>query len=132
MSKYEIMIVVDGRLSEPDARLNISNLISLFETLPNYEEKVIFKDNLAYPIKKTKVGHRFILNFDLEDVSVLAEFNRLALLNKHILRHLVINESKDRSFRAKNNLKKIRDYEIRQEKYRIWLENKPPKPVGNS
>ncbi|OAL10289.1 30S ribosomal protein S6 [Candidatus Mycoplasma haematobovis] len=125
------MLVVDGDLSEASARSNISNLLALFEGLSSYQERVIFSDSLAYEIKKKKTGHRFILNFVLDEPSLLIEFNRLALLNKYILRSLVINESKDRGFRALNNPKKIRDYEIRQEKYQAWLEKGKNKDMTN-
>lgn len=131
MPSYEIMLVVDGDLSEASARNNISNLLALFEGLSSYQEKVVFNDELAYAIKKKKVGHRFILNFVLDEPSKLVEFNRLALLNKHVLRSLVINKSKDKGFRALNNPKKIRDYEIRQEKYQAWLEKGKHKDMSN-
>lgn len=122
VSKYEIMLVVDGDLSEIDARLCITNLLSMFENLPSYKEEISFSETLAYPIRKKIKCHRFVINFELENPSVLCEFNRLALLNKNLLRHLVINETKDRSWRARNNLKKIKDFEIRQEKFKQYLE----------
>ncbi|GCE63216.1 30S ribosomal protein S6 [Candidatus Mycoplasma haematohominis] len=121
---YEVMLVIDGDLSPEDARQEIASLLALVNEQQEYKERMIPNDKLAYVIRGRKTCHRLILNFKLEDTSILAEFNRLALLNKRLLRYLVINETKDRSFRARNNPKKIKDYQIRQEKYKQFLELK--------
>lgn len=122
--QYEIMLVVDGDLSVEDARNSISGLLSLFSNSKDYKDTVLPSQTLAYPMRGKSIAHRFILNFSLEDTSLLAEFNRLSLLNKCLLRSLVLNLTKDKSFRAKNNPKKVKDYEIRQEKRRQYVENK--------
>lgn len=125
--KYEIMFVVDGDLTPDQARNSIANLLAMFETQENYSEIAKYNDELAYLIRGKKMCHRFIVNFEMEDPKVLVEFNRLALLNKQLLRHLVINETKDRGFRAKNNPKKVRDSEIRQEKKKQYMDKKSSK-----
>lgn len=122
--QYEIMLVVDGDLPVDDARKSISGLLSLFADGKDYKDHVMESHPLAYPMKGKSIAHMFVLNFSLEDPSVLEEFNRLSLLNKHLLRSLVLNLTKDKSFRTKNNPKKVKDFEIRQEKRKQYVENK--------
>lgn len=122
--QYEIMLVVDGNLSVEDARSSISSLLALFSESKDYKDTVLPSQTLAYPMRGKTIAHRFILNFSLDDPTPLAEFNRLSLLNKCLLRTLVLNLTKDKSFRTKSNPKKVKDYEIRQEKRRQYVENK--------
>lgn len=121
---YEVMLVIDGELTPEDAVKEVGSLIALFKGQKDYKEKLVSNDKLAYAIRGRTTCHRLIINFSLEDTPTLAEFNRLALLNKRLLRYLVINETKDRSFRTRNNPKKIKDFEVRQEKYKQYIELK--------
>jgi small subunit ribosomal protein S6 len=49
--------------------------------------------------------------------SIIAEFRRLALINKSVLRHLIINLEKDYGYRAINNPKKVKVSEVKFKKF---------------
>lgn len=129
MSKYELMLVVDGELSETEARAKIEPLTSLFNSKnsTNFTEKLTLNDKLAYPINRKTVGHRFLLNFETNDVDAIGEFNRLVIINKSVLRHLLINIEKNYAYKTLINPKKIKISEFRQNKYLQYLANKEKK-----
>lgn len=96
MTKYEIMYIISPVLEEKDVK----------EKAKSYEK--VLKDNnasiikvtdwgvreLAYEIKKQKTGHYYIINIESKDVAAINEFNRLALIDENMLRHLIIKEEK--------------------------------------
>lgn len=96
MTKYEIMYIISPVLEE--------NAIK--EKAKSYEK--VLKDNnasitnvtdwgmreLAYEIKKQKTGHYYIINIEASDAVAINEFDRLALIDENILRHLIIKEEK--------------------------------------
>lgn len=126
MKKYEIMLVVDGELSEIETHDKISNLISLFneKNCINFTKKVIWNDQLAYSIKKKTIGHRFLFNFETNDLNLIKEFDRLVIINNGVLRHLIICEEKNYAFKTLHNPKKIKSAEFRQRKFQEYLANK--------
>ena len=48
---------------------------------------------LAYEIKDCKTGYYFVINCEAEDKAI-KEFDRLALIDSNIIRHLIINKEK--------------------------------------
>lgn len=96
MTKYEIMYIISPVLEE--------NAIK--DKAKSYEQ--VLKDNnasitnvtdwgvreLAYEIKKQKTGHYYIINIETNDVAAINEFDRLALIDENMLRHLIIKEEK--------------------------------------
>ena len=96
MAKYEIMYIVRGDIDE--------NLVK--ETAKSFEKvlkdkkakiessKELGQKKLAYEIKKVKNGYYFLLNIEASDEAV-AEFDRKALINENVLRHLIINLDKE-------------------------------------
>lgn len=129
MSKYELMLVVDGELTETEARAKIESLTSLFNSKnsTNFTEKLTLNDKLAYPINKKTVGHRFLFNFETSDTAAIHEFNRLVIINKAVLRHLLMNVEKNYAYKTLVNPKKIKVSEFRQNKYLQYLANKEKK-----
>lgn len=91
MRKYEIMFIVKPTLSEEETK----KVISSFEkVLTDNKAKVISKKDmgqreLAYEIKKFKSGYYYLFNIEANDDKAVREFDRLALISKDIIRHLI-------------------------------------------
>jgi len=93
MNKYEIMFIVKADVSEEDEK----NTVKAFEkVLTDMGAKIInSKDlgqkKLAYEIKKQVRGYYHLLNVECDSKAV-KEFDRKALIDERILRHLIIKE----------------------------------------
>ncbi len=91
MRKYEIMFIVKPTLSEEETK----KVISSFEkVLTDNKAKVTNKKDmgqkeLAYEIKKFKSGYYYLFNIEANDDKAVREFDRLALISKDIIRHLI-------------------------------------------
>lgn len=120
------MLVVNGELTQEEANKSIANLTSLFteDNCQNLTQTVTWSDQLAYAINKKTIGHRYLLNFTTTDQKSIAEFNRLVTINKHVLRHLLVNVTKNYAFKTLANPKKVKSAEFRQKKYQEYLQNK--------
>lgn len=106
MAKYEIMLIVSGSLEQSKATEianDISNSIKDCKpVIDAYGSK-----QLAYKIKNDTNGYFFQYNFECESPAQINEFRRLCLINKNVLRHLIINLEKDYAYKASTNAKKI-------------------------
>lgn len=95
MNKYEIMFIVKADVSEEDEK----NTVKAFEkVLTDMGAKIINskdlgKKKLAYEIKKQVRGYYHLLNVECDSKAV-KEFDRKALIDEKILRHLIIKEEK--------------------------------------
>ena len=95
MNKYEIMFIVRADISEDE----ISNTVKSFEkVLTDMGAKIVSSKDLgqkklAYEIKKQVRGIYHLLNV-VCDSKVVKEFDRKALIDEKILRHLIIKEDK--------------------------------------
>jgi small subunit ribosomal protein S6 len=58
-----------------------------------------------------------LYNFESEVPANIAEFRRLALINKNVLRHLIINLEKDYGYRAINNSKKVKKSQEKRKRF---------------
>ncbi len=92
MKKYEIMFIVKPDLEEENIK-KIAN--SMKEMLESNEAKVLEvkemgQRELAYEIKKYKTGYYFLFVIETETVTATKEFERLALINENIIRHLIV------------------------------------------
>jgi small subunit ribosomal protein S6 len=93
MRKYEIMYIINPSLDEERmkelndkyAKILTDNGAKILET----------KDwglrDLAYEIKKVNKGHYMILNIEANNEAI-KEFERLALIDTNLLRHIVVKE----------------------------------------
>ena len=117
MSKYEIMILINGSLSEKDADLINLDLQKKLKTTKNFSEKRMGLLNTAYPIKKINTAYYYVYNFETDDHNLLREFSHSILLNKNILRHLITNITKNYGYLASINPKKIEKAKIKHEKF---------------
>lgn len=117
MAKYEIMLVVDGTLEENNAKISVQELESLINTSDNFKLQELGLKTMAYTINKKNKGWYLQYNFETNNPSIIGEFRRLALINKNVLRHLIINLEKDYGYRATQNEKKIKRSKTKLEKY---------------
>ena len=117
MSKYEIMILINGTLSEKDANLINLDLQKKLKSTKNFSEKKMGLLKTAYPIKKTNTAYYYVYNFETNDYTLLREFSRSILLNKNVLRHLITNITKNYGYLASINPKKIEKAKVKQAKF---------------
>ena len=92
MRKYEIMFIVKPDLEEGAIKTVFD---SMKEVLTNkkakiLEEKEMGQRELAYEINKYKNGYYFYLLIEEEGSVAINEFDRLALINENIIRHLIV------------------------------------------
>lgn len=91
MNKYEIMFIVKATMEEAQVKEAANNMKKIIEDLKG--KVVSFKEmgerKLAYAIKKEISGYYFVMTIEATK-EVVKEFDRKALIDESILRHLVI------------------------------------------
>ncbi|UIU15012.1 30S ribosomal protein S6 [Ureaplasma urealyticum] len=117
MAKYEIMLVVRGDLDQEQANKVANELKATLKNTEVKENNYEGVQQLAYEINKLKTAYRYVYNFETTDVSLINEFRRLAIINKNVLRHIIINLEKDYGYKATVNAKKVQRNEKRAEVY---------------
>lgn len=91
-TKYEILYIIRPGL-EDEAK---KELVERFDGILTsngtqvVESKDWAKKRLAYEINDYKEGIYHLINVEAEDAKGLNEFNRLALINRDILRHMIV------------------------------------------
>lgn len=94
MNKYEIMYIVKATLGEDE----IKNVKSKFEDVLTKngakisESRDLGQKELAYEIKKQKTGYYFLVNIEAADDKAINEFDRLSLISKDMIRHLITKQ----------------------------------------
>lgn len=96
MTKYEIMFIVQPNLEEEALKKVVK---SLEKTLTSNNAVITLSKELgqkefAYEIKKYKSGYYFLYNIEAKNDKAVKEFDRVALINENIIRHLIINLDK--------------------------------------
>ena len=93
MNKYEIIFIVRADITEDE----VKNTVKSFEDLLTNEgakilnSKDLGQKKLAYEIKKQVRGYYHLLNVECESKAV-KEFDRRALIDEKVIRHLIIKE----------------------------------------
>ena len=93
MNKYEIMFIVKADIAEEE----VANVVKSFESIITdmggkiLNSKDLGQKKLAYEIEKQVRGYYHLLNVECESKDV-KEFDRKALIDERILRHLIIKE----------------------------------------
>ena len=93
MNKYEIMFIVKADIAEEE----VANVVKYFESIITemggkiLNSKDLGQKKLAYEIEKQVRGYYHLLNVECESKAV-KEFDRKALIDERILRHLIIKE----------------------------------------
>lgn len=96
MTKYEIMFIVQPNLEEEALKQVVK---SLEKTLTSNNAVITLSKELgqkefAYEIKKYKSGYYFLYNIEAKNDKAVKEFDRVALINENVIRHLIINLDK--------------------------------------
>lgn len=92
MRKYEIMFIVRPDLEEGVIKSVFDSLKAmLIEQKANVlEEKEMGQKELAYEVKKYKNGYYFYFLIEAENSDAIKEFERVALINENVIRHLIV------------------------------------------
>ena len=90
--KYELIFIVKPDLEESLINgVNDSIKKMLGEMKAKIvEEKAWGQKELAYEINKYKTGYYFYFLVEDKDAKAVKEFDRVALINENIIRHLVV------------------------------------------
>lgn len=96
MRKYEIMFIVRPDLEEKDVKETVKKLE---KTLTDNKAIIILSKELgqkefAYEIKGFKSGFYYLYNIESKDDAAIKEFDRIALIDEKVIRHLVLNIEK--------------------------------------
>ena len=91
MKNYEIMFIVRPTLGEDDVKKVIKDFS---EIITKNGGKITKEENMgqrefAYEIKDFKSGYYFVFEVEAKDDKAIKEFDRLALINNDIVRHLI-------------------------------------------
>lgn len=124
MSNYEILLVVRGDLGKKEAKDTLKDLVKIVNKNKNFKETELGLKDLTYKIEGFDKGWYIQLNFSTKIPSEIAEFNRLAKLNKDVIRFLVINLDKDYGARALANPKKVKKAQRQANIYKKRMERK--------
>ena len=124
MSNYEILLVVRGDLGKKEAKDTLKDLVKIVNKNKDFKETELGLKDLAYKIEGFDKGWYIQLNFSTKIPSEIAEFNRLAKLNKDVIRFLVINLDKDYGARALANPKKVKKAQRQANVYKKKMERK--------
>ncbi len=92
MRKYEIMFIVKPDLEEGAIKSVFDSMKGVLEgkKAKILEAKEMGQRELAYEINKYKNGYYFYFLIEEENAEAINEFDRLALINENIIRHLVV------------------------------------------
>ena len=124
MSNYEILLVVRGDLGKKEAKDTLKDLVKIVNKNKDFKETELGLKDLAYKIEGFEKGWYIQLNFSTKIPSEIAEFNRLAKLNKDVIRFLIINLDKDYGARALANPKKVKKAQRQANIYKKKMERK--------
>ena len=92
MKKYEIMFIVKPDLEEENIKKVANSMKETLETngAKVLEVKEMGQRELAYEINKYKNGYYFLFVIESENNDATVEFDRVALINEDIIRHLIV------------------------------------------
>lgn len=91
MRNYEIMFIVRPTLTEEEIKAAGKNFEKVLTDngakVTNYKE--LGQKELAYEINDFNTGYYFLINLESNDDKAIKEFDRLALISKDVIRHLI-------------------------------------------
>ena len=91
MDKYEIMFIVKATIESEEVSKTADTFKKLITDMKSkvLEFKELGQKKFAYPIKKEINGYYFVMQIEANHETI-KEFDRRALLDENILRHLII------------------------------------------
>ena len=96
MRKYEIMFIVRPDLEEKA----VKETVKKFEKILTDNKatitlsKELGQKEFAYEIKGQKSGFYYLYNIESNTDAAIKEFDRIALIDEFIIRHLILNVEK--------------------------------------
>jgi len=92
MNKYELIFIVKPDLEENQIKAVNDSIKTLLESKKAtiVETKEWGQKELAYEINKYKTGYYFYYLVEENGSDAVKEFDRVALINENIIRHLVV------------------------------------------
>lgn len=92
MKKYELMFIVKPDLEEGAIKGVFDSMKKLLEDQKAniLDSKEMGQRELAYEVKKYKTGYYFYFLIEANDSKAVKEFDRVALINENIIRHIVV------------------------------------------
>lgn len=92
MRKYDVMFIVKPDLEEGAIKSVFDSMKALLEEqgATVVEAKEMGQRELAYEINKYKNGYYFYFLVEATDAKAVKEFDRVALINENVIRHLVV------------------------------------------
>ena len=93
MNKYEIMFIVKADLYEDEEKATVKSFEKVLTDMGAkiVNSKDLGQKKLAYEIKKQVRGYYHLLNVECDSKAV-KEFDRKALIDEKIIRHIIIKE----------------------------------------
>ena len=91
MRNYEIMFIVRPTLGEDEVKKVVKDFSEIITKNGGKltKEENMGQRELAYEIKDFKSGYYFVFEVESKDDKAIKEFDRLALINNDIVRHLI-------------------------------------------
>ncbi len=91
MREYEVIYIVRPTLQEDEVKKVCKNFEDILTSngAEIIDSKEMGQRELAYEIKDFKSGYYFVLTIKANNDNAINEFNRLALISKDIIRHLI-------------------------------------------
>ena len=91
MRNYEIMFIVRPTLGEDEVKKVVKDFSEIITKNGGKltKEENMGQRELAYEIKDFKSGYYFVFEIESKDDKAIKEFDRLALINNDIVRHLI-------------------------------------------
>ena len=92
MRKYETMFILDNDLEEEARKGIIENLLNVLKTNGATVTKVDEwgSKELAYEINFKKRGYYVVVEYETDNMSLNAEFERLCDINVSVIRHIIV------------------------------------------
>ena len=96
MRKYEIMFIIRTDLKKNAVKETVKKLEKILTdnkaviTL----SKELGQKEFAYEIKGFKSGFYYLYNIDTNNDAAIKEFDRIALIDESVVRHLILNIEK--------------------------------------
>ena len=91
MKHYEIMFIVRPTLGEDEVKKVVKSFSKIITDNGSKvtDEQSMGQRELAYEIKDFKSGYYFVFEVESKNDKAIKEFDRLALINSDIVRHLI-------------------------------------------
>ena len=91
MKHYEIMFIVRPTLGEDEVKKVVKSFSKVISDNGSkvIDEQSMGQRELAYEIKDFKSGYYFVFEVESKNDKAIREFDRLALISKDIIRHLI-------------------------------------------